>query len=103
MSLIKMLCSECWYNVPRNVPQFVLGVVTVMGGVRPGEAILTLLTQPFSLSLQLRLPGLPQSAHYHGLEVHQACGEGNGLTHLFLGRTEVSSEIFKITSFYPKI
>ena len=68
------MCSECWHNVPRNVPQFVLGVVTVMGGVRPGEAILTLLTQLLSLSLRLRLstPGLPQPPHYHGLEVHQA-------------------------------
>ena len=84
-----LCCSECWDNVPSNVPQFILRVVTLMRGVWPGETIFALLAQPLSLLLSLRLP---EAAPYHGLYVHQTGREGTGLTLLFLDRTEMSSD-----------
>ena len=91
-----LCCSECWDNVPSNVPQFILRVVTLMRGVWPGETIFALLAQPLSLLLSLLLSlRLPEAAPYHGLYVHQTGREGTGLTLLFLDRTEVSSDDFE--------
>ena len=101
-----MLWSECRHNVASNVPQFVLGVVTLMGGVRPGEAILTLLTQSLSLSLSFspNTLHLLQIGSCHWLKVTQTHRQRAGLTEtdLFLVRSYVSLNAFKqISLFVP--
>ena len=92
------------YYIPRYEPQFVLSVVTVMRGVWPGETIFTLLTESLPLSLGLNTLHLPQLGHCHGLDVHQTDGQGTtwlGFTaaHLFLGRTEVYSNVSNLKYF----